>query len=297
MEIGSAQGGSRLEKVKLPPPRLDTTDSATPPEPADGAAALCLRLPFHGPLDFEALCAFFAARVLPGLEEVRDGAWRRRLPEGWLEVRRDGPSHLEARMPAALSSQALQIVARVQRVFDLRADPRPILEHLSRDRALGPLLRPGLRVPGAWDPFEMGVRAILGQQISVSRARAMASALVEQFGGFPTPEQLAASPLRGMPGARATAVAELARAVLDGRVRLDGSQDLETSAGTLCALPGIGDWTAQVIALRALGEPDAFPAADLGLLQAFGLSPRALRERAEAWRPWRAYAAAAVWLS
>jgi AraC family transcriptional regulator, regulatory protein of adaptative response / DNA-3-methyladenine glycosylase II len=256
-----------------------------------------LRLAFHPPLDFEALLAFFAPRALPGLEEVRDGCWRRKVPEGWIEVRRDGPAHLEALIPAALAPHALQIAARVQRVFDLRADPRPIRQLLSRDPRLKPFLRPGLRIPGTWEPFEMGVRAILGQQISVQRARAMAIELMERFGGFPAPQQLAKVELRGMPAARAGAIAALARALLKGAVRLDGSQGLEATVGALCALPGIGDWTAQLIALRALGEPDAFPAADLGLCQAFALDARALRERAERWRPWRAYAAAAVWLS
>jgi len=182
-------------------------------------------------------------------------------------------------------------------VFDLRADPGPILAHLSRDRALKKFLRPGLRIPGAWDPFEMAVRAILGQQISVQRARAMALDLVQRFGGFPTPAQLSSTELRGMPGVRARAISGLARAVEEGRVRLDGAQDLDAAVAALRELPGIGDWTAQVVALRALGEPDAFPAADLGLLQAMDLSPRALRERAESWRPWRGYAAAAIWLS
>ena len=264
---------------------------------ADAGAAIVSRLPFHPPLDFEALCAFFAVRSLPGLEEVRDGAFWRKLPEGWLEVRRDGRAHLEARMPAALAPRALQIAARVQRVFDLRADPRPILDHLSRDPALKPFLRPGLRIPGAWDPFEMAVRAILGQQISVQRARAMAIALIERFGAFPSPDQLARANLRGMPATRANAIAQLARSVARGDVRLDGSQDLDAASAALCALPGIGDWTAQVIALRALGEPDAFPSGDLGLCQALQLSPRALRGAAEAWRPFRAYAASAIWLS
>jgi AraC family transcriptional regulator of adaptative response / DNA-3-methyladenine glycosylase II len=273
------------------------TPSQLRTHPDHVGAELSLRLPFHPPLDFDALCGFFAKRALPGLEEVRDGVWRRRMPEGWLEVRRAGPAHLEARMPAALAPRALQIAARVQRVFDLRAHPRPILEHLSRDPALKRFLRPGLRVPGAWEPFEMAVRAVLGQQISVLRARAMAIELIEQFGGFPTPAQLAATELRGMPATRANAIAELARGAVDGRLRLDGSQDLEAVTAALCELPGIGDWTAQVIALRALGEPDAFPAADLGLLQALRLAPRELRDRAERWRPWRAYAAAAIWLS
>ncbi|MGE5048901.1 MAG: DNA-3-methyladenine glycosylase 2, partial [Deltaproteobacteria bacterium] len=261
------------------------------------SASLSLRLPFHPPLDFEALLEFLGRRALPGLEEVEGGSWRRTLPEGTLEVRRADENHLEARMPVALAPRALQISARIQRVFDLRADSTAIVAHLSRDRALKKFLRPGLRIPGAWDPFEMAVRAILGQQISVQRARAMAVDLVQRFGGFPTPAQLTEADLRGMPGVRAKAISALARAVLDGRVRLDGAQDLDAAVAALCELPGIGDWTAQLIALRALGEPDAFPAADLGLLQAMQLSPRALRERAESWRPWRGYAAAAIWLS
>src|SRR5438105_7444859 len=143
-------------------------------EAAPADAPLSLRLPFHAPLDFEALLAFYAPRALPGLESIEDGVWRRTLPEGLLEVRRSGPQHLEVRMPAALAPKVLQIAARVRRVFDLRTDPRPILAHLRRDPALRPFLRDGLRIPGAWDPFEMAVRAILGQQISVRRARALA---------------------------------------------------------------------------------------------------------------------------
>ncbi len=260
-------------------------------------ATFTLRLPFHPPLEFEALLTFLGRRALPGLEEVADGAWRRRTAEGFVEVRRGGERHLEAHIPAALAPKALQISARIQHVFDLRTDPAPIVAHLSRDEALRPVLRSGVRIPGAWDPFEMAVRAILGQQISVARARAMAIDLVDRFGGFPTPAQLATTELRGMPGVRANASAALAAAVRDGRVRLDGTQDLDTLTAALCELPGIGDWTAQLIALRALGEPDAFPAADLGLCQAMDLSPRELRERAESWRPWRGYAAAAIWLS
>ena len=262
---------------------------------AHGSAELTLKLPFHAPLDFEALLHFLGARTLQGLEEVTpDGAWRRRLPEGWLEVRRGGSEHLLARIPAAASKQLLQLVARIQRVFDLRADPAAIRQHLSVDSLLP--LRPGLRVPGAWEPFEMAVRAILGQQITVQHARALAQGLLTPEGFFPSPAELASREIRGMPGARARAITALAVAVRDGAVRLDGSQPCEDVIASLCALPGIGDWTAQLIALRALGEPDAFPAADLGLLKASGLSEGALRARAEAWRPWRAYAAAALWL-
>ena len=267
--------------------------------PAPASPTLSLKLAFHPPLDFDALLAFLAPRALPDLEEVQGGVWRRALPEGTLEVSRADERHLRVRMPAQLSSRALQIAARVQRTFDLRAEPRAIHRHLARDPLLRPFLREGLRVPGAWDPFEMAVRAVLGQQISVRRARAMAIALVGELGrgrNFPPPLALASAELRGMPGVRAAAIRELAKAVLDGRVRLDGAHGLERLTAALCELPGIGDWTAQLIALRALGEPDAFPAADLGLCAALNLTPRELRARAEAWRPWRAYAAAALWM-
>ncbi len=255
-------------------------------------STLEVRLPLRPPLDFEAMLDFFGRRGLPGVEEVRDGAWRRTLPEGVLEVRRSGESHLLARIPVGAAKNALTIAARIQRVFDLRADPGPIVEHLSRDPLLRPFLRPGLRVPGAWDPFEMGVRAILGQQISVERARDLAAGL-----GPITPDALAGAEIRGMPGVRARAIPALARAVLEGKVRLDGSQGLDAFTAAMCDVPGVGEWTAQVVAMRVLGEPDAFPAADLGLCRALGMTPRELELRSQSWRPWRAYAAAAVWLS
>jgi AraC family transcriptional regulator of adaptative response / DNA-3-methyladenine glycosylase II len=261
-------------------------------------AGLLLKLPFRPPLDFAGLLRFFEPRALPGVEEVRDGSWRRTLKEGVLEVRCKGNA-LEVQLPAVLAPQALQIAARVTHVFDLRADPLAVHEHLSRDKVLRPFLRPGLRVPGSWDPFEMAVRSILGQQITVRGARTLAERLVEQYGEelphgrlFPTAEKLAQAELTGMPASRAKAVSGLAKAVASGQVRLDGTQGAEA----LLELPGIGDWTAQVIAMRALGEPDAFPAADLGLCKSLSLTPRELTAHAEKWRPWRATAAAALWL-
>lgn len=277
-------------------------------------ASFSLRLAFAAPLDFDALLAFLGKRALPGVEAVEGGAWRRELPEGTLEVVRAGASHLEVRLPAALAPRALPLAARVRRVFDLRADPAVIEQHLAQDPRLRPFLRPGLRIPGAWDPFEMAVRAILGQQISVERARVLAIELRQQCGGL-TPEALADADIRGTPGrgarsggalgafssllprVRALAIQQLARAVLDGRVRLDGSQPLDQLTAALCELPGIGDWTAQLVALRGLGEPDAFPAADLGLCRAMRMTPKELLQRAERWRPWRGYAASAIWLT
>ena len=271
-------------------------------EPSLDAAVL--RLPFRPPLDFSGMLAFLAPRCIPGIESVDGGVYRRTVREGVVEIRLDGERHLALRIPLELAGRALPTVARAQRLFDLRADPEPIARHLARDPLLAPfLLRPGLRVPGAWEPFEMAVRAILGQQISVARARVLAEAIAREHGTalqhgrlFPAADVLARVDLRGMPGARARAVRGLAEAVASGAIKLDGAATLEKTAAGLTALPGIGPWTAQVIALRALGEPDAFPASDLGLCKTTGLTPVELEARSERWRPWRGYAAAAIWM-
>jgi 3-methyladenine DNA glycosylase/8-oxoguanine DNA glycosylase len=218
--------------------------------------------------------------------------------EGFVEVRRLDDSHLALHLPLALSAQAFEIVARVQRLFDLRADSLPITQHLSSDAFLSKHVAEGLRVPGAWEPFEMAVRAILGQQISVQRARDLAREITLQHGEalphgllFPTAARLAEVELKGMPGARARCIRALAHAVSTKALRLDAATTIEE----LRTVPGIGPWTAEVIALRALGQPDAFPSGDLGLCKTLQMDPRALEARAERWRPWRSYAAAAIW--
>ncbi len=186
---------------------------------------------------------------------------------------------------------------------------------------LGARLRdyPGLRVPGAWDGFELTVRAILGQQVSVKAATTLAGRIVGTYGEtlapdlparlpnrlFPVPSRLARARLErlGIVRSRARSIRELARAVLDGRVRFDATQQPEAFRAALTGIPGIGNWTADYVAMRGLKDPDAFPSADLGLLRAFDgvagrrLRPRELEERAEDWRPWRAYAALLIWNS
>jgi 3-methyladenine DNA glycosylase/8-oxoguanine DNA glycosylase len=162
--------------------------------------------------------------------------------------------------------------------------------------SLGPA---ALRLPGCWDPFELAVRAILGQQVTVRGASTLAARLVEQFGP-PSADKLADADLTGigLPRARAESLRGLARAVCDGSLRLDGSATASEVIERLCRLPGIGSWTANYIAMRALGDPDAFPSSDLGLLKAAGASsPRRLEAMAEAWRPWRSYAALYLWES
>jgi AraC family transcriptional regulator of adaptative response / DNA-3-methyladenine glycosylase II len=210
-------------------------------------------------------------------------------------------------------------------VFDLSADPVSIGEVLSRDPDLARrvALRPGLRVPGAWDGFELAVRAILGQQITVAQARRLAGDLTAAYGeplaqtspglgtepglthAFPTPERLAAADLSGlkMPGARIRCLSAMAAAIAADPNLLSPTADLTEMVARLRALPGIGEWTAQYIAMRQLREPDAFPAADVALMRALadpdGVRPTAdqLLARAEAWRPWRAYAALHLWAS
>jgi AraC family transcriptional regulator of adaptative response / DNA-3-methyladenine glycosylase II len=210
------------------------------------------------------------------------------------------------------------VAERLRRVFDCGADPGVIARHLARDPLLARRLEaaPGIRVPGTWDGFELAVRAILGQQVSVAAATKLAGRLVQAYGEpleldgappglshhFPAPQALAAADARrlGLPAARARAIAGLAREVAKGRLAFDGAAGLEESLRALAGLPGVGDWTAQYVAMRALREPDACPSSDLALRKALGdargpASAAQVAACAEAWRPWRAYAAMLLW--
>jgi len=210
-----------------------------------------------------------------------------------------------------------RVIARLRRVFDLAADPQAIAKHLAKDPVLAPLVkkRPGLRVPGAWDGFELAIRAVLGQQISVAAAVALAARLVASHGEalkapvgalthlFPRPEVLAKVDLTnlGMPKSRAATLSALAAAVVLEPDVFGEQCGLEEAVQRLRAIRGVGEWTAQYIALRQLREPDAFPASDLGVLRALsdthGRRPSVeqVLARAEGWRPWRAYAAQHLW--
>ncbi len=284
--------------------------------------ALELRLRFRPPYGWQAMLAFLAPRATPGVEAVVDGGYRRSVmidgAPGVIEVDL-APSAdcLVLRVPFPPSRGLIDVVERVRRLFDLSADPREINAVLGRDRELAAAvaLEPGLRVPGAWDSFELAVRAILGQQVSVASATSSAGRLAERYGEplpapagavtrlFPTAARLTdvdPAELR-LPRARAVAIVSLARAVASGDLSFEPQGDLDATVARLTALPGIGEWTAQYVAMRALGEPDAFPAADLGLLAAArswapDVTARALAARAEAWRPWRAYAAMHLWM-
>jgi len=287
-------------------------------------SGIVLTLPYEPPYDWPAMLDFLAFRAIAGMEQVVDGAYRRTVAvgdvHGTVEVApRPDRAALVATIRFPGVASLWSIVARVRRVFDLGADVSTIGAYLARDPLLAPLVRarPGLRVPGGWEGFELAVRAILGQQISVSGARTLAARLVERYGEplrgsaahdplrfvFPTPRRLADADLAslGMPRTRVAALAALARAAADDPRLFGTAQSLDDAIARLRALPGVGEWTAQYVALRALREPDAFPAGDVGLLRALadaaGRRPTSLEltARAEAWRPWRAYAAQHLW--
>jgi AraC family transcriptional regulator, regulatory protein of adaptative response / DNA-3-methyladenine glycosylase II len=278
-----------------------------------------LRLEAIGPFAWASLHAFLAARAIPGIEAVDGGRYRRSIAidgvPGLLEVAQAGDRALEASVDGRAPEDV--VLARLRSWFDLDADVEAIDAHLARDPVLAPLVaaRPGLRVPGAWDPFELAVRAVVGQQISVAGARTIAGRIVARCGDglphprgevvalFPRPEQLAVADLAaiGMPGARARAVVALAEAVAADPSLLAASPDLDGVVARLRRLPGVGEWTAQYIALRGLKHPDAFPASDLGILRALAdpagrrPTPAMALTRAERWRPYRAYAAQHLW--
>ncbi len=259
------------------------------------------------------LLAFLAARAIPGVEVVDAGRYRRVIDldgrRGWLHaVHRPSARAVEVTSEPADLVHSSGVIDRVRRLFDLDADPRVVAAHFQDDDLLGPSVRrlPGLRVPGAWDGFELGVRAILGQQVTVKGASTLAGRLVAVCGqtlpspafglthSFPQAADLAVADLStlGVPVTRRESLRAFAAAVSTGAV----SWETASLEADLRSLPGFGDWTAQYILMRACHDPDAFPASDLWLRRAAGTtSVRALVDRAEHWRPWRAYAAMHLW--
>ena len=274
------------------------------------------RMRFRPPYNWKGMLAFLAARATPGVEVVEPGSYRRSISlagsHGYFEVSLDDANHsLVARVQFGNPRSLFFIVERIRAMFDLNADCAAIMQSLRADPALVERVKadPGMRVPGCWNGFELAVRAILGQQITVKGATALAGRIVKSFGQpittarnlthlFPPPDVLADAKLTsvGLTKARAETIRVLARAVCDGQINFAGIVETDTFLTRLCEIPGIGKWTAQYVAMRALGEPDAFPSGDLGLLRALALdNSRELEHRAEAWRPWRAYAAMYLW--
>ena len=281
-------------------------------------SSLQLRLDYRPPLAWAPLLGFLDARASAGVELVDGGVYRRTVrigdATGWVAVRPDPRrAALVADVPISLASALLPLAARLRALFDLDAHPEAIDAHLRRDPLLAPRVaaHPGLRVPGAFDGFEVAVRAILGQQVSVAAATTLAGRLAAAFGEpvatpwpgldrlFPPPAAIAtageaAVAAVGMPAARARAVVALAGAA--ERLRLDPHADPAALTAQLAALPGIGPWTAAYVAMRAAAWPDALPSSDLALRRALGDLPAAdVDARAAPWRPWRSYAVLHLW--
>ncbi len=297
------------ERYRLNPTNLRKSREGTRP-----MGILRYGLPYKPPLAWQELLAYVIGRAGRGAE-MRDGDVYRRtvrmddktgvVSAGLLAQR----NALFVELSPSLAGVMVPVLARVKQLFDLDADPVAVAERLG-DLAAN---CPGLRVPGAFDPFEMTVRAILGQQISVKAATTLAGRFTVAFGTpietpyaglthlYPTPERVAGETVDriaalGIVGARARSILSLASAVADGTVRLTPGGNVAETTAKLKTLPGIGEWTAQYVAMRALGDPDAFPHTDLGLYKALGTTnPKETLARAEAWRPWRAYAVMHLW--
>lgn len=274
------------------------------------------RLPYRPPYHWQGMLTFLAPRATPGVEAVNGNSYRRTISlngcNGHFEVSLDEERHsLYVQVHIADPSSLYCIIERIRSMFDLNADWAVIARSLGAYPELNARIKaaPGLRVPGCWNGFELAIRAILGQQITVKSATVLAGRIAKSFGQpfaaakglthlFPTPEALAEAKLTsvGLPQKRAETIRALARAVCDGQISFERISDSDAFLAQLDKIPGIGPWTAQYVAMRALGEPDAFPSGDLGLLRALDLSSsRELEKRAEAWRPWRAYASMYLW--
>jgi len=301
---------------------------AAAPRAWSAAAPIVLRLDYRPPFDWSGVLAFLGARAVPGVEQVLEDVYWRTVSvdgrTGSIAVTQDATRHaLLVHVPLTLVGSLMTIAARLRRLFDLDAAPHLVTDAFARDPHLRGLVRlaPGLRVPGAFDPYEMTVRAILGQQVTVRAATTIAGRLVRRFGQplpagedyaqaidalthvFPPADVIAAATegdvaTLGMPGARARSLIALSRAVAAGDLPLERGIDVLDTIRRIDDLPGFGPWTAQYIAMRALRWPDAFLAGDLGVRKALGgVTERQAEELSEAWRPWRAYAVLHLWNS
>ncbi|MGR9091366.1 MAG: AlkA N-terminal domain-containing protein [Gammaproteobacteria bacterium] len=287
-------------------------------------AVLSLRIDYRPPLNWRTLLAFLGARAIPGVETAIDDAYLRTVKigehRGWVKVAPDpdagNRSALRMTMSASLSPVSGTLLTKMKTVFDTRASAADIDEHLARDRLLQTAIcaHPGMRLPGAYDGFELLLRAILGQQVSVKGATTLAGRMAAAFGEAiatpstalcfitPDPGRIADASVDqiakiGMPGKRAQTIRTVARAAADGALSLAPGSDPEVVRGRLIEVSGIGEWTASYVAMRALAWPDALPLGDLGIKKALGMTRAAdIAARTEAWRPWRAYGAIYCWL-
>jgi AraC family transcriptional regulator of adaptative response / DNA-3-methyladenine glycosylase II len=282
---------------------------------------LRLRLSYRPPLDWPELLGFLAGRGAASVEAARDDRYLRTVQidkhRGWIAVGpRRGAEALDVELSPSLLPVLVPLLARLRALFDLDAQPLAIAEVLGSDPRLAPLLAatPGLRVPGAFDGFELALRAILGQQVTVKAATTLFGRFAQAYGESietpfaelshlsPQAARIAAAPLQdlidlGLTQARARTIHGVAHAQIDGHLRLAPGLDAEAQLAVFRALPGIGDWTAAYVGMRALRLSDAFPYSDLALCKALGVTPREALRQSEAWRPWRSYAALHLWRS
>ena len=299
----------------MSPSELRKLRSGAATSPQRGGIAL--HLPYRPPFDWHTLIRFLQAHATPGVEVVEDDCYRRTIEMhgqvGEIEVRPEPDEPLlRVRVKLPSYEQLMLVVERVRRIFDLGADPLQITNHLAQDSRLVEMLqaRPGLRVPGVWDPFELALRAVLGQQLTFVDTKSVIARLVRTFGKpikcavpslthlFPRPEILTTANLSGIgiPPDRAETLRALAWAACEGKLNATACRSLDDIISGLCAIPGMGRRRANYIAMRAFGEPDAFPSSDLGLRRVLtgnrtSPSEDQFLKRAENWRPWRAYAA------
>jgi AraC family transcriptional regulator of adaptative response / DNA-3-methyladenine glycosylase II len=304
-----------LEVFDTPPSRL--RERAARNAPATPPGAVCLRLPFRPPIDLPRLFGFLAARAVPGVEEVTVSTYRRSISlpngRGTLSLRNvDQARWVECDLELDDLRDVTAAVQRCRRLLDLDADPDAVSGFLASDEVIGPLARafPGRRSPGHVDGDELAMRAVLGQQVSVAAARRLGARLTAEYGKplarpsgtlthcFPDAATVAAADPAAlpMPAGRARALVTLAAALASGEVALHSGADRDEAAARLLALPGIGPWTVAYIRMRALSDPDAFPATDVGVLRALAsLGASAGVAAAERWRPWRSYAVHHLW--
>ncbi|HYA01378.1 MAG TPA: AlkA N-terminal domain-containing protein [Candidatus Binatia bacterium] len=318
-ELGASPSALREAAIREGEPPSDAGEPGPAAAgPGTAGAWLSLRLVTRQPFAAAPLLGFLAARAVSGVEAASASGYARsvRAPRGAavVDLTPDGP-HVTLRVRLDDIRDLEDVVRRCRRLLDLDADPVALTEALGADALIGPLVAaaPGLRVPGSVDPFETAVRAVLGQQVSVAAARTLAGRLVGRLGDrlplpsdsvthlFPSPRRLAEADLDGLglTGRRIESIRALSRAVLEGDLDLAGGSPDAVEAA-LARLPGFGPWTRAYIAMRGRGDPDAIPVSDLGLrraMQRLGqpADPASLAARAEAWRPWRAYAALHLW--
>jgi AraC family transcriptional regulator of adaptative response / DNA-3-methyladenine glycosylase II len=303
------------------PSQLRASRPQTHPR-SDSGFSCTLTLPYRPPYDWDRMLAFFQGRAIPGVEWVGGGSYRRTIrlstTRGTIAVRH-AKRGLSLKLDVHLSDtrKMMRIVERVRRMFDLDANPQAIHQTLKQDPLLAERIRnsPGLRLPGSWDPFETAVRAVVGQQISVKGAVTQLGRIACLVGVpydgierphltrlFPNAAELMAADMAGigMPQKRKETLRQIAGQIVSGSLQLETVGEYAHFVDTMKAVPGIGDWTVNYVAMRALGEPDAFPASDLGIMKALQVgstrpTARQVTARAEAWRPWRAYAAVYLW--